>query len=153
MKHGGRPLSRFAAAISARNSHLQIRGTRLRSTVDLQFLSFHQLMNRSFRNSLVLKNFCVAPCYFQIPHVNQYLNRARSQFTRAKTTLLSTFRMNTCKSVSKQSTLTAFRMNTYAKNRGEGPPGRTQTHLSSPAEHLPSPRPCEQQSAICGRCA
>jgi hypothetical protein len=35
--------------------------------------------------------------------------------------LLTTFRMNTCKSVSKQSTLTIFRMNTYAK-QGEGGP-------------------------------
>jgi hypothetical protein len=34
---------------------------------------------------------------------------------------LTTFRMNTCKSVSKQSTLTTFRMNTYEK-RGEGVP-------------------------------
>ncbi len=32
---------------------------------------------------------------------------------------LSTFRINTCKSVSKQMTLTIFRMNTYAK-QGEG---------------------------------
>ena len=31
----------------------------------------------------------------------------------------TTFRINTCKSVSKQTTLTTFRMNTYAK-RGEG---------------------------------
>jgi hypothetical protein len=30
------------------------------------------------------------------------------------------FRMNTCKSVSKQRTLTPFRMNTYEKHRGEG---------------------------------
>ena len=30
------------------------------------------------------------------------------------------FRMNTCKSVSKQSTLTPFRMNTYEKHRGGG---------------------------------
>ena len=30
------------------------------------------------------------------------------------------FRMNTCKSVSKQMTLTPFRMNTYEKHRGEG---------------------------------
>jgi hypothetical protein len=33
--------------------------------------------------------------------------------------LLSTFRINTCKSVSKQTTLTSFRINTYEK-RGEG---------------------------------
>jgi len=31
------------------------------------------------------------------------------------------FRMNTCESVSKQRTLTLFRMNTYAKPRGRGP--------------------------------
>src|ERR1700676_889159 len=34
---------------------------------------------------------------------------------------VTTFRMNTCKSVSKQSTLTTFRMNTYEKPRGGGP--------------------------------
>jgi len=34
--------------------------------------------------------------------------------------LLSPFRMNTCKSVSKQRTLTIFRMNTYAKTGGGG---------------------------------
>jgi|ERR1700682_142651 hypothetical protein len=33
---------------------------------------------------------------------------------------LNTFRMNTCKSVSKQGTLTPFRMNTYAKPGGRG---------------------------------
>jgi hypothetical protein len=31
-----------------------------------------------------------------------------------------TFRINTCKSVSKQTTLTFFRMNTYEKHRGRG---------------------------------
>jgi hypothetical protein len=35
------------------------------------------------------------------------------------TATLTTFRINTCKSVSKQRTLTTFRMNTYVK-RGEG---------------------------------
>ena len=33
---------------------------------------------------------------------------------------LTTFRMNTCKSMSKQTTLSIFRMNTYAKPRGRG---------------------------------
>jgi|SRR5579859_4017675 len=33
---------------------------------------------------------------------------------------LSTFRINTCKSVSKQRTLSAFRINTYAKTGGRG---------------------------------
>src|SRR5712691_1241839 len=36
-----------------------------------------------------------------------------------ETATLTTFRMNTCKSVSKQRTLTTFRMNTYEK-QGEG---------------------------------
>jgi hypothetical protein len=40
---------------------------------------------------------------------------------------LNTFRMNTCKSVSKQSTLTIFRMNTYAKTGGEGPSRQVRT--------------------------
>src|ERR1700719_1569661 len=40
---------------------------------------------------------------------------------RAPAIPLSTFRMNTCKSVSKQRTLTPSRMNTYAKPRGRGP--------------------------------
>ena len=122
MKHSPRPLSRFAAvpsAIFGRNLHLHIHRKRLRSTIDLQLLSLHQLMNRFFRNSPVLNNFCVAPCYFQIPSSKQ---APRSQFTRTKAALLSTFRMNTCKSVSKQSTLTTFRMNTYAKTGGRVPP-------------------------------
>jgi len=41
----------------------------------------------------------------------------------------SPFRMNTCKSVSKQTTLTPFRMNTYAKPGGEGgPPFTSRPH-------------------------
>jgi len=47
--------------------------------------------------------------------------------------LLSTFRMNTCKSVSKQSTLTTFRMNTYAKRGGGGTATPVSaTHYSHP---------------------
>src|SRR5712692_8545799 len=34
--------------------------------------------------------------------------------------IVSSFRMNTCKSVSKQRTLTTFRMNTYEKRGGVG---------------------------------
>ncbi len=37
----------------------------------------------------------------------------------SETATLTTFRINTCKSVSKQATLTSFRINTYEK-RGEG---------------------------------
>ena len=36
-------------------------------------------------------------------------------------TVRNSFRMNTCKSVSKQTTLTSFRMNTYTKTRGRAP--------------------------------
>ncbi|MCU1242419.1 MAG: hypothetical protein JWO71_3145 [Candidatus Acidoferrum typicum] len=44
-------------------------------------------------------------------------------FQRAKTRLpITTFRMNTCKSVSKQRTLTPFRMNTCEKTGGRGCP-------------------------------
>jgi len=53
-------------------------------------------------------------------------------------TTLTTFRMNTCKSVSKKSTLTTFRMNTYAK-RGEGGtaiPRPDPTHRSLPTTHF-----------------
>src|SRR3984893_5607138 len=39
---------------------------------------------------------------------------------RAPAIPLSTFRINTCKSVSKQRTLSPSRMNTYAKTRGRG---------------------------------
>src|SRR5690348_6488097 len=43
-------------------------------------------------------------------------------------TPVSTFRMNTCESVSKQRTLTIFRMNTYEK-QGEGGPSRSRHHI------------------------
>jgi hypothetical protein len=41
--------------------------------------------------------------------------------TRQQTSNLTPFRINTCKSVSKQTTLTPFRMNTYEKPGGGGP--------------------------------
>src|SRR6266404_7066998 len=110
MKYPSQSLSPFPSAPSTillRDSHLPIHETRLRSTIDLQLLSLHQLMNPFFSNSLVFTNFCVAPCYFQIPSSKE---APPSRFTRTKAALLSTFRMNTCKSVSKQSTLTTFRM-------------------------------------------
>ncbi len=44
---------------------------------------------------------------------------------RAPAIPLTTFRMNTCKSVSKQRTLSTFRMNTYAKPGGGGPQTRS----------------------------
>src|SRR6266446_115243 len=53
---------------------------------------------------------------------------------------LTTFRMNTCKSVSKQSTLTTFRMNTYEKQGEGGTPADRRLTLSgvpiSSAHHM-----------------
>jgi hypothetical protein len=43
--------------------------------------------------------------------------------------LLTTFRINTCESMSKQRTLTIFRMNTYAKPGGKGPPSNAPARL------------------------
>src|SRR6266851_3703588 len=48
---------------------------------------------------------------------------------------LTTFRINTCKSVSKQRTLTTFRMNTYAK-QGEG--GTQHFRLSVKGDCIPA---------------
>jgi len=156
MKYPPRPLSRFAATpstISAHNSHLQIDRKRLRSTIDFQLLSFHRLMNCCFRNPLLFTNFCVAPCYFQIPPSKE---APQSQFTRTKAALLSTFRMNTCKSVSKQTTLTLFRMNTYAKTGGGGPHPSPMRVLSLTATRgrctVPAPRflPPESHQSTAG---
>jgi hypothetical protein len=66
---------------------------------------------------------------------------------------LSTFRMNTCKSVSKQSTLTTFRMNTYEKTGGGGyrdsgfdyPPLATRDSLSV-ARHMRHAAPLSRAS-------
>jgi hypothetical protein len=50
------------------------------------------------------------------PSSFRILSRANVQTLRS----ISTFGMNTCKSVPKQRTLTTFRMNTYAKSGGRG---------------------------------
>src|SRR6266852_6811829 len=64
-------------------------------------------------------------------------NRSREG---TETATLTTFRINTCKSVSKQSSLTLFRMNTYEK-QGEGgtPADRRLTLIGVPissAHHM-----------------
>ena len=46
---------------------------------------------------------------------------------------LSTFRINTCKSATKQTTLTISRINTYAKTRGGGP----RLHALTPVDPIP----------------
>ncbi len=55
--------------------------------------------------------------------------------TRHSPLALTTFRINTCKSVSKQTTLTSFRINTYEKHRGGGLP---LAHYSPPTAHSPN---------------
>ena len=66
-----------------------------------QLFCFHNHL----RCPLVFSSRCIFPC-----------------FTHKTRPRLTTFRMNTCKSVSKQTTLTTFRMNTYAKTGGRGAP-------------------------------
>ena len=48
-----------------------------------------------------------------------YPERLWRRATRPSPLALTPFRINTCKSVSKQTTLTSFRINTYEKHRGE----------------------------------
>jgi len=52
---------------------------------------------------------------------------------------INTFKMNTCKSVSKQRTLTSFRMNTYAKRGGRGVSLLTQERERRPTPNKPVP--------------
>src|SRR5712692_10418735 len=61
-------------------------------------------------------------------------------------TTLTTFRINTCKSVSKRRTLTTFRINTYKKPRGEGVPP-TRSPLQLPAFSTQPPEPHAPRSA------
>ena len=66
---------------------------------------------------------------------------SRSKFFRyrssvAKRHASKPFRMNTCESVSKQRTLTTFRINTYEKPRGEGGPAFRVSSVQPPASSL-----------------
>src|SRR6266851_6514753 len=69
------------------------------------------------------------------------LRRKKSRGTEA----LTTFRINTCKSVSKQRTLTSFRINTCEKPRGGGTPltasGKVPFTDTSSRRNA-APRPC-----------
>jgi hypothetical protein len=62
--------------------------------------------------------------------------------TRHSPLALTPFRINTCKSVSKQTTLSSFRINTYEKHRGGGGPSPPRPLLTA---HCPLSQPC-------GRC-
>ena len=72
---------------------------------------------------------CACEVSLKIPKIAGFSRRHSCRQPRLYLTLrttnpqheLSTFRMNTCKSVSKQRTLGSFRMNTYAKTGGGGP--------------------------------
>ncbi len=57
--------------------------------------------------------------------------------TRQSPLPLTTFRINTCKSVSKQTTLSSFRINTYEKTGEGGPPSRPLL-----TAHCPLSQPC-----------
>src|ERR1700730_5570800 len=73
--------------------------------------------------------------------------------------LLNPFRINTCKSVSKQRTLTTFRMNTYEKPRGGGPLFRGTDRAHPPTEQTESipdtvrARTCRNYEAGRGLCS
>src|SRR6266849_6872200 len=61
-----------------------------------------------------------------------YPERLLRRATRHSPLALTTFKINTCKSVSKQATLTPFRINTYEKRGGRGVP----VFSASPASSL-----------------
>src|SRR5713226_1107081 len=69
------------------------------------------------------------------PWRDSYLPRAHfaKGCKNTETATLTTFRINTCKSVSKQRTLTPFRINTYEKHRGGG------THFHDPGNANSAP--------------
>src|ERR1700730_3458830 len=58
-------------------------------------------------------------------------------YARAPAISLSTFKINTCKSVSKQRTLSSSRMNTYEKPGGGGP---RHSNSADSASLYPEPR-------------
>ncbi len=67
-----------------------------------------------------------------------YPERLLRRATRHSPLALTTFRINTCKSVSKQTTLTSFRINTYEKRGGGGYPSFP--CLQRPASKPPASR-------------
>jgi hypothetical protein len=58
-------------------------------------------------------------------------DRAHPLFPRSVRAAASTFKINTSKSVSKQATLTPFRMNTYEKPRGRGDPATSSVRTNN----------------------
>src|SRR6266851_9575101 len=76
---------------------------------------------------------------------NPDLSRLAKGCKSTEITTLTTFRINTCKSVSKRRTLTTFRINTYKKPRGGGAP--TRAPLQLPASSIQPPEPHAPRSA------
>ena len=70
-------------------------------------------------------------------------SRRSPHATRHSPLTLTTFRINTCKNVSKQMTLTPFRINTYEK-QGEGGLQRPASSIQPPEPYAPrnAPIPC-----------
>jgi hypothetical protein len=67
---------------------------------------------------------------------NPDLSRLAKGCKSTEITTLTTFRINTCKSVSKRRTLTTFRINTYKKPRGGGPQHVRLSSFRPPAPSL-----------------
>ena len=101
--------------------------------IDLQLLCFYGLTNCFSRNSFILIIICVALLYFRRSLQTQRPLRLPVRHAGLSVIIfrrilhnsgapINTFRINTCKSVSNQTALTSFRMNTYAKRGGGGHP-------------------------------
>jgi hypothetical protein len=94
-----------------------------------QFLSFQMLPDSFHRNGGVYP-LASSPSSDSLlllfPEITQTREARPSQtpplpfFTAHGSRVIYSFRINTCKSVTKQTTLTTFRMNTYEKTWGEG---------------------------------
>src|ERR1700675_4599469 len=93
-----------------------------------------------FSQILCFQIYLRCPLVFQITNVLTLKGERRQRSPRPRHTVplgpISLFRMNTCKSVSKQRTLSTFRMNTYAKTGGGGLPRQTQSRFA-PARLAP----------------
>src|ERR1700732_1564865 len=93
-----------------------------------------------FSQLLCFQNHLRCPLVFRFANFLSRQAGGRPAPPRARSKIsinpISLFRMNTCKSVSKQRTLSTFRMNTYAKPGGGGLPRQTQSRFA-PARPTP----------------
>jgi hypothetical protein len=97
-----------------------------------------------FPQLLCFQNYLSCPLlFFNSPKVSATL---RPNLIRANAFTLSAFRMNTCKTVSKQRTLSPFRMNTCEKTGGRGSTGS----YFSMTERLKPPLP---ERSLAQKCA